>query len=62
MLLNIPVSYTSPKAGSFGVNGAAKSVEAARIEEKVETEEPAKTGESKGGEYGYQDRQDRKTG
>ena len=49
VLLNIPVNCTNQKAGSFGVRGAAKSVEAARNEEKVETEEPAKTEESNGG-------------
>ena len=49
MLLNIPVNCTNQKAGLFGEKGAVKSVEAARIEEKVETEEPVKTEESNGG-------------
>jgi hypothetical protein len=49
VLLNIPVNFTNPKAGSSGVKEVARSEGAARIEEEVETEEPAKTEENNGG-------------
>ena len=49
MILNFPVNFTSPKAGSFGEKEAARIEEAVRTEDKVETEEPVETEESKGG-------------
>ena len=49
MILNFPVNFTNPKAGSFGEKEGARIEDAVRIEGKVETEELVKTEESKGG-------------
>jgi adenosine/AMP kinase len=49
VLLNIPATFTNPKAGSSGENEAEKSEEADGIEERARTADAAKTEENNGG-------------
>jgi adenosine/AMP kinase len=49
VLLNIPATFTNPKAGSSGAKEAEKSEEADGIEERARTVDAAKTEENNGG-------------